>query len=116
MKIKLSKSQWENIGKVAGWTPRDPTEFSDQDIGPFYDADEEENALLGEEEDYDPDYAYNSGYDQGIASLKYKHLNEGDNPYRVDTEEGVKKFDEWRQGFKDAVTGLPKDSPYSKEI
>ena len=103
MKIKLSKVQWQAIGKKAGWTPSDPSEFSDRDVEPCYSPEDEEDILFGRDEG-DPDYAYNDGYRRG--TLTYGETS--DNLYRADTEEGRKKFDDWLQGFNDARSGKPR--------
>jgi len=76
--------------------PIDLSDFSDRDLGPAYTPEEEEDALLGEEE-IDENYAYKDGYKDGLRGL-----DTANNPYRSDTESGKKKFDEWMKGFNDA--------------
>jgi len=105
-KIKLSQSQWRLIGKKAGWIPRDPSEYSDEDLGPIMTPEEEEEILLGPEEDIEPNHAYKEGYKNGLLSLKDNSLPVV-NPYRIDTDSGVALFDEWRDGFRDAEKGFP---------
>ena len=74
-------------------------------------ADEEEEALFGPEEDVDPLYAYKDGYKSGREARENKEKGyrpvEADNPYRTDTESGIVKFDQWRQGFQDAFNARP---------
>ena len=106
MKIKLSQKQWESIGKKAGWMPRDPTDVSDADLGPIMTAEEEENVLLGPEEN-DPFAAYKDGYKRGLEAKKQGSQDTSGNPYRTDTESGVLKSDQWMRGFKDAWDGKP---------
>lgn len=106
MKIILSKSQWESIGKKAGWIPRDPTDVSDADLGPIMTAEEEENVLLGPEKN-DPFSAYKDGYKRGLEAKKQGAQDTSDNPYRTDTETGTLKSDQWTRGFKDAFDGRP---------
>jgi len=101
MKITLSKSQWEQIGKEANWEPTDPSEFSDGDPGEIYDADSEESLLYGEDE-VDDHHAYKSGYSDGLYDR-----SESDNPYRTDTDNGLKMFLEWQEGFGDAKSKKP---------
>lgn len=98
MRIKLSQSQWRKIGQKVGWMPRDPGEFSDSDLGPIFTADEEETALLGPEEDADP---YHDGMVEGTSDRKSGRHDHSANPYRIDTDEGVRKFDEWKRGYED---------------
>lgn len=106
MKIRLSKSQWEQIGRKAKWIPADPSTYSDADLPPASSPQEEEDAIFGKDEN-DPNHAYNSGFEQGEASRKYKHISDLDNPYRIDTEEGKRKYDEWRAGFNDNLSSVP---------
>ena len=102
MKFTISKKQWEYIGKKAQWMSQDPSDFSDQDLGAIYTPDEEEIALQGED-DVDEDYAEKSGYEAGLLAKKNNNLDTSDNPYRVDTESGIKKFEQWMKGFQDAI-------------
>lgn len=106
MKIKLSHKQWLRIGQSTGWAPRDPSEYSDVDLGPIMTADEEEEALLGPE-DNDPFYPYKDGYQRGLEAKEKGTQDTSDNPYRTDTESGTLKFDQWRQGYQDAWNGRP---------
>lgn len=106
MKIKLSQKQWKFIGKQAGWIPRDPIDISDADLGPVMTPEDEEEILLGPEED-DPFYAYKSGYERGLEAKKNGRVGSEGNPYRTDTESGLKKFDQWSNGFKDATEDRP---------
>ena len=77
-------------------SPIDLTNLSDRDLGPAYTPEQEEDALLGEEE-IDENYAYKDGYQNGLRGF-----DTSDNPYRTDTELGKKKFNEWTKGFSDA--------------
>jgi hypothetical protein len=97
--IKLSQKQWESIGKKAGWMPKDPSDVSDTDLGPVYTADDEEIALQGPD-DNDPEYSFNSGILEGKRQRKLGHHDTSGNPYRIDTPEGQKKFDDWMRGFE----------------
>lgn len=107
MKIKISKRQWELIGKKAGWTPRDPMEFSDADLGPIMTPDEEEEVLLGPEDPYDPFYAYKDGYKKGSEDKKIGGYGDEKNPYGTHSNEALMKFDQWRNGYKDGYEGKP---------
>ena len=74
MKIKLSQKQWNLIGKRAGWIPRDPTDISDEDLGPIMTPDEEEEILLGPIEEISDEEmlieAYKKGYKDVETLLK----------------------------------------------
>lgn len=105
MKIKLSKKQWELIGKKAQWIPRDPMDISDEDLGPILTPDEEEEILLGKEEEPGPYDAYQDGYTKGGEGTKFKNVNI--NPYGLDTDYGRASFDQWEEGFSDAQNGKP---------
>ena len=107
MKIKLSRKQWELIGKKAQWIPRDPGEFSDQDLGPIMTADEEEDALLGPEDPHDPFYAYKDGYKHGVEDKKVDDMGRNINQYGTHSNEALIKFDQWRNGYKDGYEGKP---------
>lgn len=102
-KITVSISQWNSLSKKAQWLPQDPSNFSDKDLGPIYDPDEEEIALQGEDDPIDPNAEYKEGFEAGTDSKTFPHISTSDNPYRVDTEEGKQKFDKWLQGFNDAI-------------
>jgi len=98
---KMSDEFSEALTKVAAKSSRntqsgpiDLSNLSDRDLGPAYTPEEEESALLGEEEP-DDNYAYKSGYSEGLRGLTES------NPYRVDTESGRSKFIEWRKGYAD---------------
>lgn len=127
MKIKLSKKQWEETGRKAGWKSIDPSERLDSDIeGGFLTPDEEEIALLGEE---DPEFttingveipsvevnAYVKGYEEG-----YKQKLDKDfvpmNPYRLDTDQGIKLFDIFKEGEKDALSDKPPKEGYKVDL
>jgi ribosome modulation factor len=101
MKIKLSQKQWKLIGKKAGWAPRDPSDISDADLGPIYTADEEEDILLGPEENLSDEdrlkEAYRDGYEIGLTDDSTIRM-----PYRQDTETGSALSKEWFKGWKDA--------------
>ena len=94
MKIKMSKSQWEQVGKTAGWMPRDPMGVSDLDLGPMYTAEDEENALLGKEDSIEEVRVkvYEDGYQAGIA----KETIGNDCPYKS----GTNLSDIWWKGFE----------------
>jgi hypothetical protein len=105
MKIKLSKRQWEFIGRKAGWSPINLGDATDRDLDGALTPDEEEDLLLGPNEEVTPEMVYKDGYEAGLRDKKHPGLSS--NPYRTDTDEGVKKFDQWREGFRDAEKGIP---------
>ena len=127
MKIKLSKKQWEKIGQNTGWQSIDPTDRLDGDLGGgFLSPDEEEIALQGAD---DPEFttingvevptvevnAYVSGYEDGYREKLDKDFQPM-NPYRLDTENGTKLFDLFREGEKDALTGKPPREGYKVDL
>lgn len=127
MKIKLSKSQWEKIGQNTGWKSIDPADRLDSDVGGgFLTPDEEEIALLGEE---DPEFtlinvveiptvevnAYIKGYEAGYCRKLDKDFISF-NPYRLDTDNGRKLFDVFREGEEDALAGKPPKEGYKVDF
>ena len=115
MKIKISKKEWLKAGKHAGWVPRDPGEFSDQDIGPFYDAQEEEDALLGPEEpvnlEADNRRAYEDGYQYGL-----KNRDTLGCPYGSHSDRSIELTTFWFDGHKDAMDGKASKYGFKKPI
>lgn len=109
MKFKISKSQWEQIGKTAGWmkkaqwSPSDLSDRTDTDLGPVYTADEEEDILLGKEENLTDEEllqkAYMDGYKIGKEDLPSTM------PYRQDTDFGRALATKWLDGYNDAIRG-----------
>lgn len=98
----------KDMVKTAQWRPTDLSERSDRDLGAVYSPDEEEAILLGEEEN-DENYPYKSGYEEGIRNKSQGTMDESLNPYSLDTNESRKKFDLWREGFRDGIEGrMPK--------
>jgi len=105
-KLKISKKEWTTLGKKAGWMPSDPSTFSDEDLGPIYDPDTEETALLGEEEGYIS--AYKDGYNDGVLAKKKDDKYFYSNPYRTDTQ----AFEDWQRGFNDGWNGKETQDDY----
>jgi hypothetical protein len=107
MKIKLSQKQWELIGKKAGWIPRDPTDISDQDLGPIMTPDEEEDVLLGPEETMSPEErlakAENEGYEYGK-----QHSDTVGCPYGSHSEFATALCKKWFEGHLRARRELGK--------
>lgn len=92
--VKMSKNEWMEIGKKAGWTPIDPSEITDEDVGPIYSPEDEES-IFGKDEGGGNSFAYKDGFRCGIKSKTDKIICIEDNPYRADSE----KFEFWRKGF-----------------
>lgn len=105
-KIKISKAQWVQIGKIAKWLPSDPLEFTDRDTSAIYDPETEENVILGEEEETSMKQIYEEGYsayEKWVEESVYPM-----NPYN--TESGKQKHDMWNNGFTDAQRGVRTNS------
>lgn len=93
MKIKLSKQEWLRVGQTAGWSPKNPNDFSDKDLGSIYTANEEENELLGKSDPIEKvkEDVYQEGYKIG----KSKDMDSSSCPYR----EGTDLWTKWWEGF-----------------
>lgn len=109
MRIKISKAQWEHIGKTAGWIKKAqwaPTNLSDRtdaDSGPAYTADEEEDILLGKEENISDEQRLQEAYMEGYKVGKEDSASPM--PYRQDTDSGRALATKWLDGYNDAIKG-----------
>ena len=95
---------------------RDISDLTDRDIGPFYTADEEEDALLGQDEpelsedEYEKE-AYSNGHKEALGRSEYEDMSKNAGywcrpPYRTDTDMGRRLDNAWRKGYWDALKSI----------
>lgn len=106
MKVKLSKKNWEEMGRKAGWAPANLGEVTDRDMTGAITPQDEEDALFGDDEIVTDEDVFKDGYREGLRQKEMGDNNNGACPYRVDTESGRKRFDMWMKGFNSAFKDI----------